>query len=474
MLSGSLPARDQGSFRDPSGHVFVSGDNVWRTVNPIAVERFRKVQESGLLEILGDRGLLIGTTITPVDEDQLKTFSGARGEIPEIVLKHPRIPFISHPYEWVFSQLQDAALAHLDLQITALDKGFSLSDATSYNMQYFKGKMLHIDVLSLQPYREGEVWAGYNQFCRLFLLPLLIEAWRGVSFQPFLRGQIDGIELAEAVRLLPFSKRWLSLNGLMHVSLQAKAEGRHSSAKHETIQKKQRLPKSRYRALLTEMRAWIEGLQSARRAPTFWGSYASINSYSDEMQQVKKRFIAAFIRTTGSKTIWDIGGNTGDYSVVALNEGAEHAIVLDSDLDSLEKAYARSKAGYSGLHPVVMDCVDPSPNMGWNQAERKGLLQRGGADAILALAVTHHMAIGRNIPLEAVIEWIVNLAPHGIIEFVPKSDPMVRQMLSMREDVFHDYDESHFRQYLSKFAIVRDEHRFQENGRLVVSYERRA
>ena len=82
------------------------------------------------------------------------------------------------------------------------------------------------------------------------------------------------------------------------------------------------------------------------------------------------------------------------------------------------------------------------------------------------------MAIGRNIPLKAVIDWFVDLAPHGVIEFVPKSDPMVRQMLQTRDDVFLDYDEAQFRTYLSARAEVIAEHRFAENGRVLMSWTR--
>ena len=74
--------------------------------------------------------------------------------------------------------------------------------------------------------------------------------------------------------------------------------------------------------------------------------------------------------------------------------------------------------------------------------------------------------------MRAVVDWFVDLAPHGIIEFVPKSDPMVRQMLQHRDDVFLDYDEANFRAYLGARAETTAEHRFAENGRVLISYTR--
>lgn len=469
------PIRDPGSFRDSSGYVFASGAQLLRSINPSAVAAFTQVRDSGVLDDLIGRGLLIGYESLPVDAGLLGEFAGARGERPALLLRHPKIPFIAYPYEWTFGQLKDAALVHLDIQLAALDRGVVLSDATPYNIQFVRGQPIHIDLLSFRPYRDGELWAAYHQFCRLFLLPLLLEAWTGLAFQPWLRARLEGIELGDAVRLLPWHKRWLNLHGLLHVSLHHRSERAWSSASDSGGSRPLRrsLPKSRYRALLSELRALIAGLQSRRVIPTFWKHYDRCNSYTEEMQVVRKRWVADFVRAGGIASIWDIGGNSGDFSIAALEAGARHAVVLDSDLDALERAYRRSRDGYSGLQPVLMDCADPSASRGWLQVERKGLLERRHADAVLALAVIHHLAIGRNIPLASIVLWLVSLAPSGIVEFVPKTDPMVMQMLLDRDDVFADYTEQEFRRLLSEMAHIDAEHRFAENQRLIVTWRRR-
>lgn len=464
--------RDPGSFRDPSGYVFMEKSRVWRSINAVAEPEFRTVLESGILRKLTDLGLMIPSE--PLAETEIPAAFpvGPRGEVPRLLVRHPRIEMLSYPYEWTFSQLKDAALAHLDLQIAAFDLGFVLSDASPYNMQFFDGRIIHIDALSLRAYRPGEIWTGYNQFTRLFLLPLLLEAWRGLPFQQLLRGQIDGIDLTAATKLLPASKRYLSLSGLMHVTLQERANRSGGSSVRGDKAAVTALPSNRYRALLTELRAWVSTLKSARNAPTFWSEYACVNSYSSEMQTTKIKFIQSFVRNAGIRSIWDIGGNTGDYAAAAQAAGATHAVVLDGDLDALEVAYRKRKESFPNLLPMVMDIADPSPALGWNQSERKGLKERANADAVLGLAVLHHMSIGRNIPLKAAIDWFLDVAPQGVIEFVPKTDPMVVQMLRFREDVFVDYDEASFRGYLAARAKVTSEHKFEENGRLMVTFSR--
>lgn len=479
-----LASRDPGSFRDPAGHVFILDDEVVRSVNAGARASFEQVIASGILEELTKQGLMIPTSL---DESgrSLERFTGARGETPAFLLLHPRLDFVTYAHEWTFSQLKDAALCHLDVQLVALAHGVTLSDASVHNIQFHRGKPLHIDPLSLRPYIDGEAWAGYNQFCRMFLLPLLIEAWAGVGFQLLLKGSVDGIPLEYGASLLPRHKLLTSVNGFLHVFLHArmtKAVNSSKPSKGKAVNKPA-VPKSQHVALLKELRHWINSLQSARSRKgnsTYWSEYAAVNSYSSDMRQTKAGFVDRFARRlierrpssadNGRTLICDIGGNTGEYSKVATDAGVALAIIFDSDLDSLEVAYARYRSGVP-VFPMLMDIADPSAATGWNQSERKGLNERSSSvTGVLALAVIHHLCIGRNLPLKAVVRWLVGFAAEGVIEFVPKSDPMVHGLLSNREDVFSDYDEVHFLRYLNEVAHVTDSLRFDSNGRLLISY----
>ncbi len=466
--------RDSGSFRDPSGYVFSNGREIFRTVNEISYEEFKKVFETGAIQEMVRRNIMICCEAVDPALVDLAMFRGARGEHPRMVLKHPKIPFVSYPYEWTFEQMKDAALAHLELQIGCLEYGVTLSDATPFNMQFFEGSFKHIDVLSLRPYIEDEVWAGYNQFCRLFLSPLLIEAWTGISFQPILRGRIDGLDLREVERILPKFRRWTSINAWLHISFQSRIMALVNSAnpaRHSNH--KPSLPKSRYKALLFELHTWVSKLQSGRRSPSYWSTYATENSYSDQSRQSKINFIKTWAAGLVGGTIWDLGGNTGDFSKAALDGGVSLSVVLDTDVDSLKIAYAESKKGVSIL-PLLVDIADPSPRQGWNQCERAGLNERSRPDGVIALAVIHHLVIGRNIPLQEVVNWLVSTAPKGVIEFVPKTDPMVKNMLRERQDVFWDYDEAHFLAYLKEKVSFVDTIRLPGSERFLVTYSKSA
>src|SRR5690606_11538842 len=146
---------DPGSFRDPGGRVLVSDDRVLRAIYELNAPAYRAARELGLYEKLAEQGLLVPAREVPTGE------LGPYAAQAEHALEHPRLPFLSYPYEWSFALHRAAALLHLDLHLAALDLGFTLSDATAYNVQFAGTRPVFIDHLSLRPYREGELWDGH-------------------------------------------------------------------------------------------------------------------------------------------------------------------------------------------------------------------------------------------------------------------------------------------------------------------------
>ena len=119
--------------------------------------------------------------------------------------------------------LRDAALLQLDLLLAALDEGMSLKDASAYNVQWKGAAPVFVDVASFYKRTAGEPWVGYRQFCQMFLYPLLLQAYRDVPFQPWLRGSIDGIDAEVCLRLLS-ARDYVRAGVFAHVYLQAKAQ----------------------------------------------------------------------------------------------------------------------------------------------------------------------------------------------------------------------------------------------------------
>ena len=120
--------------------------------------------------------------------------------------------------------------------------------------------------------------------------------------------------------------------------------------------------------------------------------------------------------------------------------------------------------------PLYFDASNPSSNIGWYQNERKGFLERLNFSGMLALAFEHHLAISKNIPLDQLVKWLLNIAPRGLIEFVPKNDQTIKKMLLLKEDIFKDYNEENFKNLISRNAKIVSEKKISESGRKIFEY----
>jgi ribosomal protein L11 methylase PrmA len=457
-----------GSFRDPSGHVFEYDDRIYRTVQEGARVAYETVRDRGVLDALVSAGTLAGAKELSRSEWP-GDFPGAA-----YVIEHPRIPYVSYPYEWSFSQLQAAALHHLDMQIALFAQDVVLSDASAYNVQFVGPRPVFIDLLSLRPYREGEFWQGHRQFCEQFLNPLLLRALTGVSHNAWFRGRLEGIATADLAQLLPLRKR-MSWNVYTQVLLQAQLERRALNAPDTAIEKAKgtrRLSRTAYAGILHQLRNWIARLQPADTGKTVWGEYDHTHTYSDEEVVAKKQAIRDFTAAVRPRRLVDLGCNTGDYSIAALEGGAEYVIGFDFDQKAVDLAFSRAATKDLRFLPLWLDAANPSPDQGWRQAERQGFGRRTKADAMIALAFEHHLAIGRNVPLPQVVDWLVSTAPTGIIEFVPKNDSTVQKMLALREDIFPDYTEEAFAQALQDRARIVSKRVVSGSGRTLFWYDR--
>ncbi len=434
------------SFRDPSGFLFRHDGQLYRQVNQIYAEDYRLLQESGLYDRLVEKELLIPHTEASLE---LAQSDQAHGIIqPELV------PFISYPYEWSFSQLKDAALTTLRIQKIALKKGLTLKDASAYNIQFHKGKPLLIDTLSFTKYNEGEPWVAYRQFCQHFLAPLALMALRDVRLGALLRTGIDGIPLDLAATLLPLRTK-LNPGLLMHLHAHSA-----SQKKHEDERKSAKGTKVSQKALvgiLDSLRGTIRKLEW-KPAGTEWGAYYSDTNYSDESLSLKRDLVKKLLNRTDAHSAWDLGANNGFFSRVASEQGIP-TVAFDIDPVAVEMNWREVKEKKEqDILPLLMDLTNPSPDLGWDHAERTSFLGRGPADVVFALALIHHLSISNNVPLPLLAAFFARAGQWLIIEFVPKSDSQVKRLLATREDVFPNYTKDGFESAFGEvFDIVQSE-----------------
>lgn len=436
------------SFRDPAGRMYRREGRLYRQLNKGFESDYELLMNSGLYQHLVEKRLLV--------EHSEADLSRAHDDHAAKVLQPQELAYISYPWEWSFSQLRDAALATLDIQMAALDFGLVLKDASAFNIQFHDGRPLFIDTLSFEAYEEGRPWSAYRQFCQHFLAPLALASYRDYRLVKLMRSYIDGIPLDLASQLLP-RRSWLRYSILANIHLHARAQQRFADEGRES--KSQREVK----VSLMGMRGLIDGLASGikrlqwRSGPTEWGDYYADTNYEDTAMQAKTSLVERFLDTLpGQGLLLDMGANTGRFSRLGLARGYQ-VVAMDVDELAVERAYlaAREQATAAFL-PLVQDLANPTPALGWAHRERMSLVQRGPAEVVMALALIHHLAISNNVPLVQCAEYFAQLGQYLIIEFVPKSDSQVARLLSTREDIFPDYDRKGFEAAFSSHFSVLD------------------
>lgn len=389
-------------------------------------------------------GTLVATERVALDSlpDDLPTRGAAA------VLRHERIPVVSYPYEWPFGMLKDAALLELELLLAALDEGLVLKDGSPYNVQWRGTSPVFVDVGSFERLREGEPWAGYRQFCMLALYPLMLQAFKGVPFQPWLRGSLEGIEPAEMRALLGGRDRFRR-GVLSNVVLHARLEHRYADREVKSELRQAGFHAELIRANARKLAKLVRRLRW-EPGPTAWSGYGEDNPYGEADAAAKEAFVAEAAGLRRRKLVWDLGCNDGRYTRVAARE-ADYALAVDADAAVVESLYRKLREeGSSRILPLVGNLADPSPGLGWRREERRPLEERGRPDLTLCLALVHHVALSGNIPVAEFLDWLAGLGTELVIEFPTREDPMVRRLLDRKAPGANpDYETEAFERELS-------------------------
>lgn len=450
------------SFRDPSGSVYIRRDEVIRSVNEKYAPHYQLMLDSGFLEDMWERGWVVR-----FEEEPVPSIEGAWK-----TLRVHKIPFISFPYEWSFSQLKAAALLTLDIQAAALDRGLVLKDASAYNVQFEGVTPVFIDALSLEKYKEGSPWAAYAQFCRHFLSPLLLMAKVDANAGLMLRNFIDGLPLDMTSAMLPWRSKF-SPGIQLHIHLHSRMQKKHADTRTSAEKASQiKVSKKTLLGLTQSLRELVESLKLPPTSTT-WGDYYSDTNYSDTAFEAKRDHVAKLLEKLRPATVLDMGANTGEFSRLALPYSN---LILAADMDPLavERHYLDLvRNGISAILPLIVDLSNPSPSLGWHNMERPSFVETCSVDTVLALALIHHLCIGNNVSLDMCARLFADLGENLILEFVPKEDSQVQRMLATREDIFPEYNIDNAIKSFSKYFTFIEMQKIEGTARSMILFSKK-
>lgn len=442
-------AVDAASYRDPDTSVFYADGRVLRGLSPAAARTWDAVAASDFFGRLVDEGRVVRTT----------SYDGPAPPSPRRepwarVVEHERVPFVSYPYEWPFAMLRDAALCQLDVLLAALDDSFSLKDGTSYNVQFVGARPTFIDIGSFEP--ASGPWPGYRQFCQTALFPLLVQAHLGVPYQAMLRGRVDGLNPGDVAPLFAGRRKWRR-GVLRNVVLHAYADRRSTTDSQKTAGQLRAagFDVDLAKATARKLRTLVSRLDVRPRA-TAWSDYRDTCSYTEADAEAKRSFVRAVAEDRPGGTVLDLGANDGVYARLVADV-ADYVVAVDADEQVIDRLYRSLRAdGVDNVLPLVVDLTDPSPGLGWRNQERRSFAERVDADLVLGLALVHHLVIGANVPLPAVVDWLASFDARVVVEFVDRDDPMAGRLLAQKPaGLFDDYRLEAFERLLQeRFAVL--------------------
>jgi len=457
------------SFRDPDGCVVILDNRVLRFVNRSGEQNLRTFLASETARRAFVTGQLVPTyEANPSREVQLAELAGPNGGEANgyseacAVLEHERIPFPSFPYEWPPEMLCAAGILTLDLAEAALTEGLGLKDATPYNILFRGTKPVFVDLLSFEK-REAtdHIWLPYAQFVRTFILPLLAAAELGLRLDQIFLTRRDGLEPEDVYRLCGIGKK-LRPPFLTLASIPTWLAAR-SGPEKESVHNHRHVSADRatftLERLFRRLRQQLGKAKPRRTRVSTWSDYmASVENFPPNYLWEKELFLREVLTEFKPQKLLDVGCNTGHFSLITARTGTS-VVAIDQDPLVIGELWRQAAEQQLDILTLVVDLTRPSPGVGWRNLENQSFLDRarGSFDAVLMLALVHHLLITERIPLTRILSLAAELTTDILIlEFIGPDDPMFRRLLRGRGHLFEGLSNEVFMSAcLEKFNIIR-------------------
>jgi SAM-dependent methyltransferase len=456
------------TFRDPAGELWLTERHALRRIRPSAENETRAFLASGLRAELEQSGDLIGTRIaSPAGHSCVSP--------DELWLEHPRIDPITYPWEWTPAQWRAAADLTLRIAQKAIAFGWTLKDATPLNILFVGARPVLVDVLSFERRDpHASVWLAYGQFVRTFLFPLVAAKYLNWSLQATLFRR-DGYEPEQIYQALPFLQRFNpDLFDVVTLATLFERPGRARQA-----------PRKPPSAANPELATHILTKRIARLAKQIrhtaeprnrsqWSEYTqTATHYRPAEAEDKRGFVKIALQRCGPMRVLDLGANTGTFSRMAADGGAE-VVAIDVDAAALEVLWRAAPGERFPITTVLANIARPTPAAGWLNREHSSLLERltGKFDMVLMLALIHHLILREQLPLAHIGDLCASLTRRWLLlEWVPPSDPMYQEWLRGRDELYGHFTESDLLEAFSRHFAVSDRCAL-ANGRVLLLLER--
>lgn len=477
MTDTALPLR---SF-DAQGQVFLAPDRVLRGIFQGEGDRCRRV-----LAIVTDNDLFrLGIVRTAVATD---------AHLPDgpydLILEHERVPFVSYPHEWSASMLKDAALFHLKVFKGLAPYGLTLKDMHPLNVVFDAAHPVFVDFTSIIP-AEALATEEYLRSAAAPTRPLarfwdrqsiLMNEMYERMFRPYF---LLPLEMMSRGRHAEARRRMLdtTLNTSHEVITPREAFGGNGSAvlgdrwnrlSLDAALTDRNPSKARF---IGRLAGQVNRIEVAPPASDYV-SYYDDKSENFRLQpnpawNPRQHTISSILERLRPESVLDVAGNTGWFARLAATKGVP-AAAFDIDEASADRLYLTTKTDGLRVLSLVMDLTRPTAELSaisYENEPRRAFEDapvllpastRLRSDLVMALAIVHHLALGRNQPFRDIVGMLDPfVGRHLVVEFVDRNDPLVVAepeffpAMNSRPDEFDWYTLADFEAALAeRFASV--------------------
>ncbi|MBP7653001.1 hypothetical protein KA977_06245 [Candidatus Dependentiae bacterium] len=414
------------SLGDETGRVFIWENRVFRAIRNDSSERVKELFSCGLLYELISKKMFPESTIT---EYEIENYS--------LIIEHNKISFVTYPYEWSWSMLKDAASLIIEINIVCMKYGYQTKDCHSYNILFDGSRPKFVDLGSfVKRNNKDSGWNAYEQFLQYYYYPLKIWGNGNMFIAKAVLSELYEMPHYEywyykfpVIRFFKVAKirRIIELCfKLRKISVIARREN-YNTKKYAgflkmavLFDKLKILPFQKIDFYKIQNK--LAKLTNSKCGDTRWSAYH--NAYKDSAGNIipseRFKFVIDLISKYPVYSVVELACNQGILSILLSRlPQIKKIIATDYDANAVNVLYnfcCKNKNDYySKITPAVMNCFYP---------EIVGLCIRPEirfkSDVVISLALTHHLILRQNIPIEYIFKTFALYTDKYIItEFMP-------------------------------------------------------
>jgi hypothetical protein len=401
------------------GRVFWWGDRLFRGIPASHISDVQNLFDSGLMKAIMEKGLFVKSWVSPMEVEGYG-----------LIIEHEVINVPVYPKEWTFSMLQDAALLVLDLNEVALQFGYQTADCHGYNVLFANSRPVYVDLGSFKKVTTSDgVLSAYHDFMRSYYYPLKIWSVGGEYLGLRVVPRIGCLIPSEAY----FKFRWpifrcfkdsILAKSILVLNVIRTIQHRNTSkllgrCPTWLIPLLLRLATNNIfsgPAKIQRLRKVVKKIKPLT-SESNWSNYHNGLSQAGKITSTPRfDYIADKISSLGVNSVVEIAGNQGVFSrILSDKKFLQTIICTDGDGNALDKGYC-----FARNNQINIDWAILNPFTFENAHVEVSVEKRFQAEAVIALALTHHLILTQNFRLGHILDVIGKFAKlYVFIEFMP-------------------------------------------------------